>query len=61
MALGTDPLNGDSDGDGYPDGLEVALGSDPLNLKSTPNVNPRGALTLGGPFISMLQQRHVPR
>ena len=36
--LGTDPLNPDTDGVGYPDGLEVALGSDPLNPNSIPTV-----------------------
>lgn len=34
LALGTDPLNPDSDGDGFPDGHEVANGGDP----NDPNV-----------------------
>lgn len=32
----TDPLDADTDGDGYNDGLEVDFGSDPLNAASTP-------------------------
>ena len=31
LALGTDPENPDSDGDGYPDGHEIANGGDPLD------------------------------
>jgi hypothetical protein len=32
----TDPLNPDTDGDGYSDGVEVALGSNPLDKNSIP-------------------------
>src|SRR5262245_6487910 len=32
----TSPTNPDSDGDGFPDGYEVAHGSDPANASSTP-------------------------
>jgi len=32
----TDPLNPDTDGDGFTDGVEVAAGSDPLNAGSYP-------------------------
>jgi hypothetical protein len=32
----------DSDGDGYPDGLEVEFGSDPLDPKSTPDFYSKG-------------------
>jgi hypothetical protein len=41
---GTDPLNGDTDGDGHPDGLEVALASNPRSAGSVPNpAGPSGA------------------
>ncbi|MCH2061296.1 MAG: hypothetical protein MK183_11775, partial [Verrucomicrobiales bacterium] len=33
---GTDPLNPDTDGDGWMDGNEIELGSSPLNPHSTP-------------------------
>jgi hypothetical protein len=33
---GPPPTPGDSDGDGFPDAVEIALGSDPLNAASTP-------------------------
>ncbi len=33
---GTDPLQTDSDGDGYPDGLEIEEGTDPLNTSQFP-------------------------
>jgi len=36
QALGTDPLNPDTDGDGILDGDEVAGGADPLNIYSWP-------------------------
>jgi hypothetical protein len=32
--FGTDPDNGDSDGDGFPDDIELASGSDPLDAES---------------------------
>jgi hypothetical protein len=37
---GTDPLNPDSDGDGYNDGDGVVLGSDPTSQLSVPNIEP---------------------
>jgi hypothetical protein len=42
--LGTDPLNWDSDGDGFGDGEEVlVMGTDPLNAHdSTPVQTQRG-------------------
>ena len=33
---GSDPASADTDGDGFDDGLEVALGSDPNNPMSVP-------------------------
>lgn len=36
FALGTDPLNADSDGDGYDDASEVADGTNPLSSTSRP-------------------------
>ena len=36
MRLGTDPLEPDSDGDGFRDGVELAAGSDPLEAQSVP-------------------------
>jgi hypothetical protein len=33
---GTDPLNADTDGDGFPDGEEIAAGSDPTDPYSVP-------------------------
>ena len=36
MEIGTDPFTADTDGDGFPDGLEVASGSDPLDPNCTP-------------------------
>jgi hypothetical protein len=36
IALGTDPRKFDTDGDGWPDGLEVEAGSNPLDPLSTP-------------------------
>jgi hypothetical protein len=35
-ALGTDPLNADSDGDGWSDGDEVDQNTDPLDSNSKP-------------------------
>jgi len=49
--LGTDPFNPDTDGDGWPDGVEVDAGSDPLSAPSTPPSLPenvvREALSAG--------------
>jgi hypothetical protein len=36
VALGTDPRRFDTDGDGWPDGLEVEAGSNPLDANSRP-------------------------
>ncbi len=36
LGLGTDPRKFDTDGDGWPDGLEVEAGSDPLDETSVP-------------------------
>jgi hypothetical protein len=33
---GTDPLNPDTDGDGFNDGAEVVLGTDPLSFPGSP-------------------------
>jgi hypothetical protein len=44
---GTDPLNPDTDGDGYSDGAEVSGGSDPNDPQSTP---PPVPLLPGGPI-----------
>jgi hypothetical protein len=43
--LGTDPNDGDTDGDGIPDGVEIAWGSDPKvanGIGSGPNDDPDG-------------------
>ena len=40
--MGTNPFDPDTDHDGYPDGLEIALGSDPLDPNSVPNLKPPG-------------------
>ena len=34
---GTDPLNADTDGDGFDDGFEIVAGSDPNDSGSTPS------------------------
>lgn len=52
LAAGTDPLNGDTDGDTYVDGLEALLGSDPLNPASIPTVHRSGYLS--SPVMSIL-------
>lgn len=44
---GTNPLVADSDGDGVPDGAEVALGSDPNDPDSVPPEIPALPLALG--------------
>ncbi len=46
ITSGTDPLNAETDGDMYPDGLEVALGSNPLSASSIPVIlRPPGEAT----------------
>jgi hypothetical protein len=51
---GSNPLNADSDGDGFDDGLEVALGSDPNDAGSVPSgvglplLSPWGLAILAG-------------
>ncbi|MHA1369415.1 MAG: hypothetical protein ACTSRA_06875, partial [Promethearchaeota archaeon] len=40
LKYGTDPLDDDSDDDGYFDGIEVASGSDPLNPADYPGKPP---------------------
>ena len=41
--------DGDSDGDGFPDGLELLYGSDPANPTSRPNLSARGEV-IGSAF-----------
>jgi hypothetical protein len=36
LRFGTDPTKPDTDGDGYPDGIEVQWGSDPLDPNRVP-------------------------
>ena len=45
---GTDPLRPDTDGDGFPDGAELAAGSDPTNPDSIPGVAAVPALSFPG-------------
>ncbi|HZO09628.1 MAG TPA: thrombospondin type 3 repeat-containing protein, partial [Myxococcota bacterium] len=45
---GTDPLRPDTDGDGFPDGVELAAGSDPTNPDSIPGVPAVPALSFPG-------------
>ncbi len=47
----TDPLNPDTDGDGYSDGEEVAAGSNPLDINSIP-ASPDGDLNIDG-FVNV--------
>jgi len=48
--LGTNIHDPDSDGDGYPDGLEYMLRSDPLDPQSVPVIKP--TLRMGACFVS---------
>jgi hypothetical protein len=48
-ALGLDPMNPDTDGDGSPDGVEIGAGTDPLDPQSFPSGVP--ALSRAGWFI----------
>ena len=50
LALGTDPLDPDSDGDGFGDGEEAAAGSDPMAAGSTP----AAAIPALGPLARLL-------
>jgi YD repeat-containing protein len=43
--------DGDSDGDGFPDGLELLFGSDPFDATSVPSITSRGDLTSGAVSI----------
>lgn len=53
IARGTDPLNPDTDGDGWPDGVEVSDDKDPLDPKSHPIITavagPPIQVNLAGP------------
>jgi hypothetical protein len=35
---GTEPLDPDTDGDGFPDGFEIRTGSDPLDPEDVPAI-----------------------
>jgi hypothetical protein len=50
LSFGTDPLNPDTDGDGYPDGVEVANETDPTNPDSHPR-DATGQLDKDGDFL----------
>lgn len=53
VGLGTDPFKSDTDGDGFPDGVEVLAGSNPLDPLSTPlSVTPVSEAV--GPTVSFL-------
>jgi hypothetical protein len=67
-ATGTDPLNPDTDGDGWRDGNEVILGSDPTDPLSVPSVPAPAAtllglilLTLAMGFAASKSMRKSPR
>ncbi len=51
---GTNPLNADSDGDGFTDGAEVAAGSDPNDPGSLPQVGAIPTLGPTGVFVFIL-------
>ncbi len=59
LLRGTDPTKFDTDGDGFGDGLELALGSDPLNPASRPNLTagPRESV---GRTVSVLNSTPPP-
>ena len=50
IADSTDPLNSDTDGDHYPDGIEVLYGPDPLNPLSIPVIPPSAPNVTGRVF-----------
>ncbi|HSF14476.1 MAG TPA: PKD domain-containing protein [Vicinamibacteria bacterium] len=60
IAIGTDPLDPDTDDDGFPDGVEVEpdIGSDPLDPRSTPIrtlvASPSGYVTVVRPALAGL-------
>ena len=53
LDTGTDPLDPDSDGDGFDDGSEVTVGSDPTDPASVPPVRVP-ALPPGAPLVLAL-------
>ena len=62
-AIGTDPLNPDTDGDGFDDGEEVlVLGTDPLD-PTVPVPEPATGLMLiaGAALLSVLYRRRISR
>ncbi|MBL9132008.1 MAG: hypothetical protein JNG86_12455 [Verrucomicrobiaceae bacterium] len=58
MQLGLDPLNPDSDGDGYPDGAEVAGGANASNAASNPvyTPNPESGLSEHPVYLKRLSR-----
>lgn len=57
ITASTDPLNGDTDGDTWPDGLEILLGSSPRNPASIPNPASSSGYVSGFTF-SILNNRN---
>ena len=53
-AHGTDPLDADTDGDGYSDGEEILGGSDPLDPQSVPPSVPVGGIWVFGALAASL-------
>lgn len=58
LSAGTDPLKWDTDGDGYNDGIEVAMGTDPKNPSDYPVANATAATTITG-IATMGTAAHV--